>query len=343
MKSAGTGWRLAALALAVAAVHIVLLGGARQVRPEAPPIQPRALVTRTIALAPAVPVAPHAQSVAAVSAPPKRERRRPEPATQAIVLASSPAPAPAPAQAAPAGRAESPTAATPPAAPSAPAAPSSAAPAAAFRIPAAVRLHYRVEARSRGITLQGQSELHWRHDGDSYDARLEVSAPLLPTRRQHSTGEITAAGLAPLRFSDKARSEEAAHFQRDKGTVSFSNNRPDAPLAAGAQDRLSVLLQLGAMIAGDPRRFPAGTTIPIQTASTREAEAWHFTVEGEEPLHLPGGTVPSLKLIRLPRKEFDQTVELWLGPGMDYVPVRLRLTQPNGDWVDQQWASTDKG
>jgi len=27
---------------------------------------------------------------------------------------------------------------------------------------------------------------------------------------------------------------------------------------------------------------------------------------------------------------------------MDYAPVRLRLTQPNGDWVDQQWSSTDK-
>jgi hypothetical protein len=28
---------------------------------------------------------------------------------------------------------------------------------------------------------------------------------------------------------------------------------------------------------------------------------------------------------------------------MDYVPVRLRLTQPNGDSVDQQWSFTDRG
>ena len=51
----------------------------------------------------------------------------------------------------------------------------------------------------------------------------------------------------------------------------------------------------------------------------------------------------ALKLTRSPRKEFDQKVELWLAPGMDYVPVRLRLTQPNGDSVDQQWSSTDRG
>jgi hypothetical protein len=36
-------------------------------------------------------------------------------------------------------------------------------------------------------------------------------------------------------------------------------------------------------------------------------------------------------------------VELWLAPGAAYAPVRLRLTQPNGDWVDQQWSSTDRG
>jgi hypothetical protein len=97
------------------------------------------------------------------------------------------------------------------------------------------------------------------------------------------------------------------------------------------------------MVAGDPRQFPAGTLISIQTASVREAEPWLFTVEGEEELQLPGGKVGTLKLTRNPRLEFDQKVELWLAPGMDYVPVRLRLTQPNGDSVDQQWSSTDRG
>ena len=83
--------------------------------------------------------------------------------------------------------------------------------------------------------------------------------------------------------------------------------------------------------------------MPSRPPSTREAEPWVFTVEGEEQLQLPGGNVAALKLTRNPRKEFDQKVELWLAPGMDYVPVRLRLTQPNGDWVDQQWSSTDRG
>ena len=66
-----------------------------------------------------------------------------------------------------------------------------------------------------------------------------------------------------------------------------------------------MLLQLGAMIAGNPGKFRPGATIAIQTASTREAEPWVFTVEGEEQLQLPGGKVATLKLTRNPRKEFD--------------------------------------
>jgi hypothetical protein len=214
--------------------------------------------------------------------------------------------------------------------------------AAAFAIPGSVRVRYDVTARARGADWQARAELLWRHDGSNYDAKLEVSLPFVQ-RIQRSTGRITPEGLAPTRFSDKARSEEAAHFERDKGKVVFSTNKPDTPLLAGAQDRLSILLQLGAMIAGEPLKYPPSTTITVQTASTREADQWIFTVEGEEELALPGGSMKAIKLIRNPRKEFDQKVELWLAPGMDYVPVRLRLTQANGDWLDQQWSATDRG
>jgi hypothetical protein len=221
--------------------------------------------------------------------------------------------------------------------------PKAAAAVTALAIPKSVRLRYKVAAQAKGIAVNGDGQLQWRHDGASYEAVLEVSAAFLPKRVQRSNGRITAQGLEPERFSDRARHEEAAHFERDQGKVSFSSNKPDAPLLAGAQDRLSVMLQLGAMIAGDPSKFPPGTSISVQTASTREAEPWTFVVEATEQLQLPGGMVTALRLTRAPRREFDQKVELWLAPGMDYVPVRLRLTQPNGDWVDQQWSSTDRG
>ncbi len=331
------------LVAAVLATHWWVLGAAPVSVRVREPLAVTTFITRSVAASVRPDAAPAAESTAkpepvrakAVVVPPKRARQA-EPAAIAIAIASE-TPEPSPSAQSPVVRAVA-TVAREPAASAA----GSAQPTPRLSIPAAARLHYQVTAAVRQIRLQGEGELLWRHDGTSYDAQLVISSPLLPSRIQHSTGLITAEGLEPLRFSDKARSEEAAHFLRDQGKVTFSNNRPDAPLVAGTQDRLSVMLQLGAMVGGAPAKFPAGTVISVPTASTREAEPWLFTVEGEETLELPGGKVAALKLIRNPRREFDQTVELWLASAMDYVPVRLRLTQANGDWVDQQWSSTDR-
>ncbi len=332
-------WRVLPLASMVLAAHLLLLG-ATPARLVLAPATAQPFVTRTVTLAPepagapALPPVAHRPQHALQPAQPRRPAspaRAPATARDGIAASASPS---APSL--------EPVALSNPPASQQPAV-AAAARAVALSIPGSMRLHYRVSASVRGISLAGQGELVWRHDGQDYEASLEVSAPLLPTRTQRSTGRITPEGLAPQRFSDKSRSEQAAHFRRDEGKVSFSNNQPDAPLLPGAQDRLSVLLQLGAMIAGDPQRFGPATTIAIQTAGTHDAEQWLFTVEGEEQLQLPGGAVHALKLIRNPRKQFDQKVELWLAPAMDYVPVRLRLTQPNGDSVDQQWSSTDRG
>jgi hypothetical protein len=190
--------------------------------------------------------------------------------------------------------------------------------------------------------VQGEADFEWRHDGQEYEASLEIATPGLPARSQRSTGRITAQGLAPGYFSDKARGEQATHFDRDHERVVFSNNRPQAALAAGMQDRLSVIVQLSALLAGAPAKFPPGTQIAIPTASTREAQTWTFVVEEEEDLQLPGGEVRALKLQRLLRGAYDQRLELWLSPHMDYAPVRLRLTNPDGGGVDQRWVSTDR-
>jgi hypothetical protein len=331
-------WRpLLAITAAVVAVHVCLLQPQPRVFQQFQESKPRALITRTVVLqasSTAVPaVAPERPAIAApraraVVAP--VEAALPRADARAAARPASLVPAVAAVQVASSAR--KPSAPTP-----------NASQNLAVAVPKSVLLHYQVTAHTRGLVLNAQGQLRWRQDGNEYEAKLELLGGLFPKRTQESTGRITAEGLAPQRFSDKARSEEAAHFQRDEGKVSFSSNRPDAPLMPGAQDRLSVMLQLGAMIAGNPKNFEPGATISLQTASTRDAEVWHFTIAGEEALQLPGGEIKALKLIRNPRKEFDQKIELWLAPGMDYVPVRLRLTQPNGDWVDQQWSSTDKG
>jgi hypothetical protein len=56
---------------------------------------------------------------------------------------------------------------------------------------------------------------------------------------------------------------------------------------------------------------------------------------------LPGGDQITLKLVRNPREEFDQKVELWLAPTLGYLPARIKITEQNGDYVDQKWLATE--
>ncbi len=203
------------------------------------------------------------------------------------------------------------------------------------------RLLYDVSASSKGRNIAGQSELLWQNTGQDYDARWVLQLPGTVGRVQTSVGRISADGLAPIRFADKARAEQAAHFERERTQIVFSANAPTAALLEGAQDRLSVLLQLGAMLAAEPARFSAGARLAVQTAGPRDAAIWRFAVGETESLALPGGELAGVKLTHRPQGLYEPQLELWLAPALGYLPVRWRLNYGNGDWIDHQWRARE--
>ena len=211
-----------------------------------------------------------------------------------------------------------------------------------YAVPPSTRLLFDATGMRSGLQYHANGELSWLHDGARYEARLHLSAFLVGSRVLSSTGALTTQGLAPKRFGDKFRSETAAHFERDRDRVVFSTNTPEAVLLPGAQDQLSIFMQLASMLAGEPGRYPPGAAISMQAVGTRIAEPWTFTIDAPEALTLPGGTQQTVRLTRLPRREFDQKVELWLAPALGYLPARIRITQRNGDFIDQQWRNTAK-
>lgn len=331
-------WRsLLLLGAAVLALHLLLLGGLElSFEPPAPEL-PQPLITRTITQAITPP-------------PPSAARPTPRPVRRTQAAPPQPTPAPAvdaegapvePAPTEPTATAEA-TAASPPEAPaSAPAVAEAAPPAPAPLVPGSLRLKYDIVGQVRQFNYSATGDLVWRHDGESYDAQLQVRLFLLGSRTQTSRGQITPQGLAPKRFSDKVRSEVAAHFEYDKGKVVFSANTPEAALQPGAQDQLSIFIQIASLLAAEPSRYPRGVTFEMQAVGARESDTWRFVVDGEERLNLPGGELDTLKLTRTPNRPHDLNVELWLAPSTGYLPVRIRLTQDNGDYVDQQWRGSD--
>ncbi|AOW11599.1 hypothetical protein LPB72_23000 [Hydrogenophaga crassostreae] len=202
-------------------------------------------------------------------------------------------------------------------------------------LPTNATLSYDVKGRAKGFNYSAGGTLSWQQTGNTYKADLEISAFLLGSFQRISTGLITEQGLVPQRFVDRRRNnEKTAVFDRDAGVIRYSKKTPDAALLPGAQDQLSVMLQLAGLL-NARQQLVEGDVISVPVSSDSDAEVWRFEIGAVETLRLPAGDVTARRLIRQPRKPNDKTVEVWLAPNLGRLPVRMRLTEPNGDFMDQ--------
>ena len=325
--------RLGVLIAAALLLHALILGGASWVWPSnAPPPLPAAVLQVRL-VEPATPAVIEPIVMAAV----------PQPVSVPVVVAARAQPVPKPMAAARVVPvAEEPVA--PPAAQLAHASALAAAPANAddeaiplyrTQLPPATTLRYEA---TRG-TLRGTGELVWRPQGDHYELKIDVKLSGLTILSQTSTGGFDAAGIAPLRFIDQRprRGTTAANFQRhsdqdsdkDSGKISYSGSQSEFALKPGAQDRLSWMLQLAAIVSAEPQLATPGARVVMQVTGARgDAGVWVFRSVGTEAVDARAGAIDALKFVREPRETYDTTIEVWLDPKQYNLPVRA--TQKSG-------------
>jgi hypothetical protein len=195
-------------------------------------------------------------------------------------------------------------------------------------MPAATTLRYQV---TRGM-LSGTGDLAWRPQGERYELKLDFRIAGLAILSQASTGGFDAAGLAPLRFTDQRlrRAMTQADFQRADGRITYPGSTKAFALRAGAQDRLSWMVQLAAVVAADPALARPGARVVMEvTGSRADAGVWSFRCVGPDPVEVAGARVDAIKFVREPREPNDTTVQVWLDPQRQHLPVRA--TQRSGD------------
>lgn len=293
------------LGLGVLALHALMLGGGAEMpgAGRAPALQVRQIVVpqqaQPAALLPAVPSAEPRQRPQAVAA---RSVGEPPAAPIGIEAPAAPHATEAAAPAQPAG--------------------DTAPPVYATRAPAAATLRYEARRNQRS----GEAELLWQPKADGY--RLQLLGTGLGVGLA-SAGGFDGAGLAPLRHTEIRRGRElrAANFQRDSGRITYSGPAVEHPLLAGAQDRLSWLVQLGSVLNADAALAEPGTQLRMVVAGARgDTEVWLFTVQPPAELDLPAGRVQgAVHLLREPRRAYDTEVQVWLDPARDHLPVQLWL------------------
>lgn len=197
-------------------------------------------------------------------------------------------------------------------------------------LPDAVQLRYALSINGQS----GQALLIWRHDGQRYSLQLD-GLPAMPGRpllAQASQGAITAEGLAPERFVDRRRGgrQQAANFQHDTGHIVFSGPAVRYPAWPGAQDRLSWLAQLAAILA-------AGHAQPEVQLFVVDARGlgglWRLQRLDDQWLPTPGGEAWLQQWQREPPRPEGLRVQAWLDPVRGHWPVQLRFSVPRSSHV----------
>lgn len=205
--------------------------------------------------------------------------------------------------------------------------------APALRVAAHVPMSFEQGLMARRGASEGRATWAWERRDGRYVAslRARVGGPGSAAAGElidwTSLGTLDASGVSPDRFVSRPQrgGAQAVNFQRDAidPRVTFSGPTGGHALAPGAQDRLSWLVQLMAILRARSGGPNALAPVAIWVAGPRgDGEDWVFHAQ-PDPDALPGA--PLVRWARLPKRRFDLRVDVWLDPAREHRLARLRL------------------
>ena len=208
-----------------------------------------------------------------------------------------------------------------------------------FDLPPSADLTYTIKAKQSGFSLEGSAILKWLVNDHTYSVTMETRAMLLgKIIDTKSHGLIDEYGLAPTAFTEKRISKDPSTttFNRDSKTISFAQSSETYPIKGGEQDRSSIIWQLISIARGTPSKFKPGSEWQFFVAGQRDAEPWSFKVVSEEKISSSLGDINAVHIVRAPPPDAKaQQLDIWLAPSLEWYPLRLRFTDPDGNTIEQ--------
>jgi hypothetical protein len=216
-----------------------------------------------------------------------------------------------------------------------------------MQAPDSVDLQYQLVGKNGEKTADSAS-LRWEKQENAHYQLLWQQSEGGKSRQMHSEGVLGADGLQPLRYSESGsdKSEVATHFVPDTQQIVFSNNSPAALLPAGVQDRLSVLMQLGGILAAQYEAQALSDAIEIPVASSSQMRLWRWQVLGLQPA-LPAvqknlgedANAHWLAVQHDPQRDgglpWEPTITVWYDC-TNFMPMRIESRYASGQVQDAQ-------
>ncbi len=168
-------------------------------------------------------------------------------------------------------------------------------------------------------------QLKWLTQGSG------LAALIFPDLLQTSEGMLIKTGLQPSKylyqFGNKADKTRIANFDWPNKiiTLQTSKGKQTLDLDEGTQDLLSFMYQF---------MFVAPLqTMQIPIATGKKLAVYDYSFEGEVNLNIKIGELKTIHIVHN-GGDSDEKTELWLAMDYQYVPVKIRKIEKNGDVVE---------
>jgi hypothetical protein len=206
-------------------------------------------------------------------------------------------------------------------------------------LPSDAQLEYRTTAvfhlAGVPLTVHATTTTLWHLDKDRYEAHLHMDTAGFDQLSQGTTQGDGA--LAPMKYTETRPFHESESVRIDwpRARLQFGA-RPWVPAPdAGAQDRLSLQFELARERLASPDAFAVGSAHAVRLIGTHDVDPWTFTVSADETVETGQGPMRSVRVAaRRPLGSVTETMDLWLGESLHWLPVRIRIVDRNGAVID---------
>jgi Protein of unknown function (DUF3108) len=158
-----------------------------------------------------------------------------------------------------------------------------------------------------------------------------LAALFFPELLQTSEGLLNKSGLQPIKyiyqFGDKASKTHTADFDWQSKTIVMQSSKgvKTEQLPDDTQDLLSFMYQF--MYVAPLQNMQ----IPIATG--KKLSIYEYSFEGEESLNSPLGELKAVHILHS-GTDLDEKTELWLAIDYQYLPIKIRKIEKNGNVVE---------
>jgi hypothetical protein len=208
--------------------------------------------------------------------------------------------------------------------------------------PQDTRINVKISGYFRG-QVTGSGAVTWQREAEKYQARVVVSFGL-GGFTMTSQGTVTDAGLVPSIFEESIVGRlRNARFEEDAITIGSGKRIPRAGLPGGVgagtfQDSASQFVELAWRFATGRATLAPGATVTYWLGRPEGLYQYIYDISGPEPMNLPKfGTVNTWHLTPRPIPGLKPDAiygEIWIAPSLQYLPVKIRMRNAQGVYLD---------